>query len=103
MTLGELIQVLEAADADKVVPMGFARPHSYRGYYYELAFEQEPNTTVGAMLEAARSALGTTYTGWKGGDFAMHEHTEVNLVRKEGECGEGIGPVLLGYMLGSNP
>jgi hypothetical protein len=101
MTLGALIAHLSRADGTLVVPVGFARPHSYRGYYHDLAFEMEPNTTVGAMLEAARSALGSTYRGWKGGDFTMGEHTDVYLVAEEGECGEGIGPVLLGYMLGT--
>ncbi|MFC9490722.1 hypothetical protein ACFTZM_32240, partial [Streptomyces hydrogenans] len=65
MPLGELITALEAADPDLVLPDGFTHPHSYRGYYHELAFEPAHNATVGEMLADARSALGTTYTGWK--------------------------------------
>ena len=99
MTLGELIERLEAADPDRIVRVGFSNPHSYRGHYVELAFEPAENVTVASMLEAARSALGSTYEGWKGGDFTMHEYTDVWLAI-EGRTGEGIGPTLLDYMLG---
>lgn len=99
MTLGQLIARLEKADPNRTVPLGFGRPHSYRGYYDELAFDPVMNTTVGAMLKAAKSALGTIYPGWKGGEYKMESFTEVWLA-KIGECGESIGPVLLDYMLG---
>lgn len=99
MTLGELIDRLEKEDPSTVVPMGFTNPHSYRGYYYDLAFEPAENVTVGEMLEAARGAVGTVFEGWKGGLFKMGRGTDVWL-SKEGWTGEGIGPVLLDYMLG---
>lgn len=101
MTLQELIDYLAACDPSTRVPIGFARPHSYRGYYYDLAFEIETETTVGAMLAAARKALGATYQGWKGGEYTMGEHTDVWLVEREGDLGETIGPVLLAYMVGT--
>lgn len=100
MYLGELIAVLEAADSDMIVPVGFTRPHSYRGYYEDLAFEPTANSTVAAMLAAAREALGTTYQGYKGGDYKMHDYTDVWLAYY-GCVGEGIGPLLLSYMLGN--
>ena len=99
MTLRELIDFLTDKDADIVAKIGFANPHSYRGYYDELAFEPAENVTVGKMLESAKKALGTTYCGWKGGDFKMEEYTDVWLA-VEGRCGEGIGPTLLLYMVG---
>ncbi len=99
MTLGELIQILESQDPGLEVPLGFYHPHSYRGFYDELAFEPLENTTVGAMLEAARSAVGKTYEGYKGGDYTMSEYTEVYLAHY-GCCGEGIGEHLLRYMCG---
>jgi hypothetical protein len=37
--LGELIEALEKLPEDRVLPVGFDKPHSYRGYYNELAFE----------------------------------------------------------------
>lgn len=103
MELGKLIQRLEQADPDLAVRMGFGSPHSYRGYYDELAFEPEPNVSVGDMLEAAKGALGKTFIGYKGGEFTMDEYTTVWISRYgEGE-GEIIGLILLGYMLGEYP
>lgn len=99
MTLGNLIAYLEKEDPTKVVPLGFHRPHSYRGYYDQLAFEPMENVTVGQMLADASSALGRTYQGYKGGSYRMGEYTDVWL-SEYGSCGEMIGPVLLGYMVG---
>lgn len=100
MTLAELITALEAADPERVCPIGFADPHSYRGNCRYLAFEPAANVTVADMLASARSANGTTYEGWKGGDYTMGPSTNVHLATR-GECGEEIGPVLLRYMLGT--
>lgn len=100
LTLGEIIERLKHADPRTVVPIGFARPHSYRGYYEQLAFEMERDTTVGAMLAAAESALGATFQGWKGGDYEMTEHSMCWLVSEEGtSCGETVGAVLMELML----
>lgn len=99
MVLSELIERLAAADQDMVVPIGFWHPHSYRGYYHELAFEPHRHAKVSDMLADAKAALGATYTGWKGGEFTMSSYTECHLAY-EGQCGEGIGPVLMKYMLG---
>jgi len=103
MYLHELIHALKQHPPEQPVPFGFARPHSYRGYYHDLAFEHERDTTVGAMLAAAESALGTTYEGWKGGDFKMDAYTTVWLVHEQGKTGESLGPILLTYMLGEQP
>lgn len=99
MTLGDLIAFLEAVPPETVVPLGFHCPHSYRGYYCDLAFEPAKNVTVGAMLADARSALGATFEGYKGGDYEMSADTDVWLANY-GDCGESIGPVLLRYMTG---
>lgn len=102
MTLGELIQRLKEAPRDFRVPFGFHEPHSYRGYYDQLAFEPTTNVTVGEMLDAAESALGETFTGYKGGDYTMGEYTDV-WIAHYGECGDGISHMLLDYMLGKKP
>lgn len=99
MILKELIAFLEAHDPDQVVPIGFANPHSYRGQYYDLAFEPVEQVTIGSMLACAREALGTTYEGYKGGDYEMSECTDVYLA-EYGSTGEQIGLVLLCYMVG---
>ncbi len=99
MTLAELIAFLETRDPKQIVPLGLAHPHSYRGYYDELAFEPAKNVTVGSMLACARDALGRTFTGHKAGEYKMGEWTNVWLA-EHGKTGEGIGPILLSFMLG---
>lgn len=98
MTLGELINRLEMHDKRRIIPNGFGNPHSYRGIYSELAFAPAKDMTVGEMLDLALEALGNTYQGWKGGWFTMTQYTKVHLAH-EGEVGETIGPILLGYIL----
>ena len=97
--LGDLIAALAKEDPARVLPVGFNRPHSYRGYYEQLAFEPAENITIGEMLAAARSALGTTFTGYKGGDYTMGEHTEC-WIANYGESGsDQIGHVLMRLLL----
>src|SRR5690348_7658276 len=98
MTLGELISELKKMDANKVVPIGFGSPHSYRGYYEDLAFEPAENVTIGSMLAHAESALGKTFQGYKGGDYVMEDSTTVWIASYGEGGGEVIGPALLWYM-----
>lgn len=99
LTLGQVIKRLEAEpDWTRVVPLGFANAHSYRGSYEQLAFEPAPLATVGSMLAAARYALGLTFQGWKGGDYFMHEDTLCWLA-VAGYEGETLGALLLNLML----
>jgi len=58
MDLQSLISRLEQEEADLVVPNGFNSPHSYRGYYEQLAFEPASNITIGEMLQCAKESLG---------------------------------------------
>ncbi|MFB8071112.1 hypothetical protein [Streptomyces californicus] len=99
MVLEDLIEMLEAADPDTVVKHGFTNPHSYRGYYHDLAFEPASNVRVGDMLEDARGALGETFEGWKGGDFTMNGYTDCWLSVEGYSSGETLGPLLVTYML----
>ena len=57
---------------------------------------------VADMLACAKSALGKTFQGWKGGDYKMHEYTTCWLAERGESNGDGIGPVLLGYLLGTH-
>lgn len=97
MNLGKLIDQLKKYNPSTKVKLGFGNPHSYRGYYEDLAFEPVENTTIGEMLEHAKSALGETFEGYKGGTYLMDKWTDVWLAQ-DGYCGEGIGPILLQYM-----
>ncbi len=101
MTLDELIAALETEDPDRMLPLGFTNPHSYRGYYEQLAFEPAANASIGSMLQAARSALGATFEGWKGGDYTMGRFTDCHLAWR-GRCGEEIGPVLITLLLAAD-
>lgn len=92
MRLGQLISALSLhPNQNAVVPMGFDNPHSYRGFYEDVAFEPAMNVTIGAMLTAAQEALGSTYQGYKGGDFTMTWDTSCWLAH-EGCTGETLGP-----------
>ena len=102
MTLGELIEFLEKRDPSKVVSFGFWSPHSYRGYYEQLAFEPITDTTVGEMLKAARMALGSTFSGWKGGEYTMHDCTEC-WIANAGNCGEPLGRALMRFICDEEP
>ncbi len=98
MMLRDLITALEARNLDTPVAHGFGRPHSYRGDYACLAFEPAKDTTVGAMLSAARSALGKTYTGYKGGEFVMGEYTDV-YIAEYSRTGDAISEAMLVAMI----
>jgi len=92
MTLDELIAVLEVENPAKVLPLGFSNPHSWRGDYMELAFEPTANVTVGAMHADARSALGATYEGYKGGQYTMHGYTDCHVAEESCEGDNELGP-----------
>lgn len=104
MDLGSLISALESKPRDQFVRCGFGNPHSYRGSYDELAFEPVIDTTVGAMLDCARSALGKTFEGYKGGSYQMNDYTDCHLsFYGTSANSEALGPVLLALMLGDEP
>lgn len=98
ITLGDLIDWLEKQNPNLVVKDGFGSPHSDRGSYEELAFDPVEETTFGAMLDHAQSAVGSTYTGWKGGDFVMDRSTPV-LIGEYGNCGDEICEIHFKYWL----
>lgn len=98
MNLGDLIKALEKADPELVLPIGFTKAHSYRGYYEDLAFEPKNFVKVANMLTEAKAALGQTFLGYKGGHYEMGEYTDCWLA-EYGCVGESIGPTLLGLML----
>lgn len=75
MTLGKLIAVLESLPSDTPVE-GLGALDSYRGYYSDLAFEDDVSPrTVGDVLADCRNALGERFTGYKGGDYYMTKNT----------------------------
>ena len=99
LSLGELIERLEKENPDKVIALGFKEPHSYRGDYTELAFEPEINARVGDMASCARSALGATFPGYKGGEYTMNKHSDVWIAFEGQDSDNKLGPMLLEMML----
>lgn len=87
MRLKDLISYLEFKDENAIAVNGFGAPHSYRGWYEQIAFEPVEQTTAGDMLVCAREALGKTFTGWKGGDFYMDGNSFVNIAFQN-DCGQ---------------
>lgn len=92
MTLGQLIEQLEKMSSDSGVicstdtSMVFTTFDSYRGYYDDLAlgyiakdyYEEKKDDeihTVKDFLAEAKSCLGKTFYGWKGGKFIMDKNT----------------------------
>jgi hypothetical protein len=98
MDLIELISELEKHSPDTVLVNGFDKPHSYRGYYDCVAFRPASGVSVRDMLKDALSAVGSTYPGYKGGEYTMSGYTRVYLADC-GECGDELGLRLLRYML----
>lgn len=82
LNLKTLIKVLSEAQKKtpgRILKYGFNKPHSWRGIYAELAFEPKEDVPIDNMLSDAKSALGQTFTGYKGGDNTMGEFTEAHL------------------------
>lgn len=89
MTLGKLISALEAMKPDDEVDR-LESPHSYRGYYCDLAFERgKGKMPVRELLKECRAAMGQVFTGYKGGDYVMGALTPI-WIAKYGECGNKI-------------
>lgn len=104
LTLGQVIDTLAAIpDQDRVVSPAFGAPHSDRGYYRDVAFTPVESATVAEMLAHARSAVGETFQGWKGGDFTMSRSTDC-WINVYGDCDDdegGLHEERLAKMLGA--
>ena len=85
LLLGVLMRVLEHVEEPDSWHVVFASdgtaptlPHSYRGYYEDLAFvAQRTSMTVTNVLTLCRNAMETPQPGWKGGEYTMDERTPV--------------------------
>ena len=89
MTLGKLIEILEKMSDATSVP-NLINPHSYRGYYSDLAFEKGEGLRLAKNLLAdCKAAMGNKFEGYKGGDFYMNATTPV-WVADYGACGNKL-------------
>jgi hypothetical protein len=115
VTLGGLIHAVERRqlgedgkprymrfDFGSLVPTSL---DSYRGYYSELAIgfaspdEAEPNAST--FLSMLKGAVGSTYTGWKGGDYKMDENTAIFVANRGNATQCGISGIYVndGYQI----
>ena len=98
LTLGKLIDALDSESPRTIVSFdcgGYpGDDYSYRGYYEDLAFRwsDEP-ASAGELLSQCRSALGSTYRGWKGGDYTMDADAPLWVAEGERHC-SGLAIVL---------
>lgn len=76
MTLGYMIEILDGMGDAEVANL--TDPHSYRGYYEDLAFEPSDGTrTAKSLADECRRCMGQVFVGYKGGDFVMDALTPV--------------------------
>lgn len=99
LTLGRLVDALaEASDSHQVVldvQGGPARPHSYRGYYSDLAFEVGDVTTVAEFRAVCRSTVGSTFECYKGGEYVMGADTPLWVSSYGDDSGRAVVGVVL--------
>lgn len=88
VTLGWLIETIEKCVPDDYNFLGDGiELHSFRGAYWELAIwhsdpnliEPENGTPKSELLKLLKGAIGSTFEGYKGGDYTMREHSLVFL------------------------
>lgn len=82
MNLKDIRFFLEEQPKDKICKYGFKSPHSYRGYYDEVAFEPASDVTVQSMLDCVERALSEEFEGWKGGIYEYDLSTNVHIAFK---------------------
>ena len=88
MTFGQLIDRLAQLPPDML--LAASKPHSYRGYYSDVAIDPtEWPSTAGSLLAECREMMGRTMTGYKGGEYPVHENVPV-WVAPYGCCGNKL-------------
>lgn len=91
LTLGGLIIRLHELPQDMMMQSLFY-PHSYRGYYDDLAFEpSQPSDVrkVSDQLADCKKIVGRVFNGYKGGDYTVRYETPV-WIAEYGCCGKRL-------------
>ena len=96
LRLGQLITHLKATKEDSVmfdfcdfVPDSLM---SYRGYYEQLAVtpQEWKEVLVNDFLQQLKAAVGAKFSGYKGGEYIMHDNTPVWVSEYGRASGTGI-------------
>ncbi len=77
--LGWLLHKLKCVPEHIVCRHGFHNPHSWRGDYFEAAFEPAENVSVGDMIDSVNTALRGSFRGYKGGHFSFNSRTPTHI------------------------
>jgi hypothetical protein len=98
MTLGRLIAHLEQMPGTAQVA-NLTNPHSYRGYYADLGFEQlEGLRPAAELLAECYVAIDRVFAGPKGSDYAMTSQALL-WVADRGKLGQQLMDVHVGGKL----
>ncbi len=89
-SLGMLIDSLQDLSQGQPIACS-SKLRSYRGFYAHLAIEPG-ESTVGELLSNLEAAVGSTFTGYKGGEYVMSRKTPMWLA-EYGCCGPYISGV----------
>lgn len=92
MTVGDLIDWLKTRHPNAVIPGLSADADSYRGYYEHVSIEPGDYVYAGDLLAHLESQVGTTMTGYKGGEYKFDLGCYVFVARYG--C---TGPFLAGF------
>jgi hypothetical protein len=89
LTLGRLISYLEFSEPNLAVA-NLHNPHSYRGYYTDLAFEWGSGYTFAKyLLHNCKHLLGQHFEGYRGGSYRMGMQTPL-WIANYGDCGHPL-------------
>lgn len=95
LTLGKAIETLSKFKPEAKVRFDWNQsfpdnPHSYRGYYSDLALKMgDIPCMVKEFKLMLEESLGKTFEGYKGGDFKMSDSTPL-WCAQYGDCGRAI-------------
>ena len=98
MTLGELMKTFIKLNTGFPTPVRLTGGNipgeftSYRGYYDQIALTKDgtDKVRIGEFLRWIEGAIGSTYTGYKGGEYRMTEDTKVWVANYGNSDGAGI-------------
>lgn len=83
LTIQEAIDYLRTLPANTMLSKAFDNSHSFRGDYSCLGIQAVEGRVMAASAFAdfLEEDIGSTYSGWKGGEFTMHEDTHVYVAK----------------------
>lgn len=99
LTLGTLTELMKLAPPDSIVRFDAStghpgNPHSYRGYYEDLSFEDSSTPiTARAFREMLAGCLNHVFVGYKGGCYTMVHATRLWCSEYGDASGMGISGV----------